>query len=66
MFKGEGLINSRSLSYQSTLPHYENTPMQYTVIFLGCKNDNFLMKKYNIFLIFAQNIDCGYKIEPPH
>ena len=21
--------------------HYENTPMQYTAIFHGCKNDNF-------------------------
>ena len=21
--------------------HYENTPMQYTAIFQGCKNDNF-------------------------
>ena len=26
-------------------------------IFTGKKND--------IFLIFAQNIDCGYKLEPP-
>ena len=24
-----------------TLTHYENTPMQYTVIFHSCKNDNF-------------------------
>ena len=24
------------------------------------------MKNYNIFLIFAQNIDCGYTLEPPH
>ena len=22
-------------------------------------------KKNDIFLIFAQNIDCGYKLEPP-
>ena len=40
--------------------HYTNTPMQYTAIFHGCKNVNFQMKNYNIFLIFAQNIDCGY------
>ena len=40
--------------------HYENTPMQYTAIFRGCKNVNFQMKYFNIFLIFAQNIDCGY------
>ena len=24
------------------------------------QNVNFQMKNYNIFLIFAQNIDCGY------
>ena len=35
-------------------------------IFHGCKNGNFQMKKCDIFLIFAQNIDCGYKLEPPH
>ena len=46
--------------------HYANKPMQYTAIFHGCKNVNFQMKNYNIFLIFAQNIDCGYTLEPPH
>ena len=40
--------------------------MQYTAIFHGCKNDNFQMKNSDIFLIFAQNIDCGYTLEPPH
>ena len=35
-----------------------NTPMQYTAIFDGCKISNFQMKK-DFFLIFAQNIDCG-------
>ena len=24
------------------------------------------MKNCDIFLIFAQNIDCGYTLEPPH
>ena len=46
--------------------HCENTPMQYAAIFRGCKNYNFQMKKCYIFLIFAQNIDCGYTLEPPH
>ena len=46
--------------------HYANTPMQYTAIFHGCKNVHFRMKFLNIFLIFAQNIDCGYTLEPPH
>ena len=46
--------------------HYENTPIQYTVIFHGCKNDYFLMKKCDTLLIFAQNIDRRYTLEPPH
>ena len=30
------------------------------------KIENFQLKKKNdIFLIFAQNIDCGYTLEPP-
>ena len=33
--------------------HYEITPMQYTVIFHGCKNDDFQMKNYDILIIFA-------------
>ena len=40
--------------------------MPYTAIFHGCKNDNFQMKKVDNFLIFAQNIDSGYTLEPPH
>ena len=39
--------------------------MQYTEIFFDCKNENFHWKKFDIFLIFAQNIDCGYTLEPP-
>ena len=49
-----------------TFIHYANTPMQYTAIFHGCKNGNFQMKKCEIFLIFAQNIDREYTLEPPH
>ena len=29
------------------------------------KNENFQIKNSNIFLISAQNIDCGYSLEPP-
>ena len=36
--------------------------MQYTTIFHGCKNVHFPMKIVNIFLIFAQNIYCGYTL----
>ena len=45
--------------------HYANMSVQYTAIFHGCKNANFQMKFFDIFLIFAQNIDCGYTLEPP-
>ena len=43
--------------------HYENTLLQYT--FFGCKNENFHWKNFDIFFIFAQNIDFGYMLEPP-
>ena len=46
--------------------HYANMSVQYTAIFHGYKNDYFQMKNCNYFLIFAQNIDCGYTLEPPH
>ena len=29
------------------------------------KIENFHLKKIDSFLIFAQNIDCGYTLEPP-
>ena len=45
--------------------HYANTPVQYTAILHGCKNVHFQIKFLIIFLIFAQNIDCGYTFEPP-
>ena len=47
------------------LDHYANMSVQYTAIFHGCKNDKFQMIFLYIFLIFAQNIDCGYTLEPP-
>ena len=34
-------------------------------IFFGCKNEKFHWKNFDNFLIFAQNIDCGYTLEPP-
>ena len=57
--------HEEAASRSSSGAHYANTPMQYTAIFHGCKNVNFQVKNYNIFLIFAQNIDCGYTLEPP-
>ena len=45
--------------------HYENMPMQYAEIFLVVKTLKFHKKYFDIFLIFAQNIDCGYTLESP-
>ena len=54
------------VSYDAAqMSHYEKMSMLYTVIFHGCKQDNFQMKKCDVFLIFAQNIDFGYTLEPP-
>ena len=39
--------------------------MQQTDIFLALKIENVQLKSFHIFLIFAQNIDCGYTLEPP-
>ena len=35
-------------------------------IFHGCKNVHFQMKIFNIFLIFAQNIDCEAVLTSTH
>ena len=34
--------------------------MQYMEIFFSCENEKFHEKNFDIFNIFAQNIDCGY------
>ena len=47
------------------LKHYENMPVQIYWEFYHQKNENFQMKNSDIFLISAQNIDCGYSLEPP-
>ena len=33
--------------------------------FLALKTEIFQLKIFDIFLIFAQNIDCGYTLKPP-
>ena len=39
--------------------------MQYIENVLVAKIENFIRIFFYIFLIFAQNIDCGYTLEPP-
>ena len=45
--------------------HYENTPIQIYWKFYNQKQENFQKKNSDIFHISAQNIDCGYALEPP-
>ena len=47
------------------LSHYENTPIQIYWKFYLQKTENFQIKISDIFHISAQNIDCGYSLEPP-
>ena len=47
--------------------HYENTLIQTNWKFHHQKKiENFQIKNTDIFHISAQNIDCGYSLEPPH
>ena len=55
-----------SFPVMKRIKYYVNIPMEYTAIFHDCKNDNFHMINCDIFLMFAQNIDHGYTLEPPH
>ena len=58
-------IATENDSYCCSLPaHYENMFVQYAAISKSGKNDNFRMKI--VIFIFAQNIDRGYTLEPPH
>ena len=45
--------------------HYENTPIQIHWKFYHQKMAIFQIKNSDIFHISAQNIDCGYSLEPP-
>ena len=52
--------------FPANLSLLKHAYIEYTVIFHSIKNDNFLMKNCDVFLFFAQNIDRGYTLEPPH
>ena len=45
--------------------HYENTPIQIYWEFYHQNNENLQIKNSGSFHITAQNIDCGYSLEPP-
>ena len=45
--------------------HYEDMPIQIHWKFYYQKKENFQIKNSDIFHISAQNINCGYPLEPP-
>ena len=51
--------------YEILICHYENTPIQIYRKFHFKKTENFQIKNSDIFHISAQNIYCGYSLEPP-
>ena len=52
-------------SYHMSRSHYENMPIQIYRKFHLQKLKIFRYKNSDIFHISAQNIDCGYSLEPP-
>ena len=59
------LHNRRSPHTIKRYCHYENTPIQIYRQFHLRKLKIFQIKSSDIFHITAQNIDCGYSLEPP-
>ena len=56
----------QTLLYVSAPSNYENTPIQIYCKFYKNKKKKFSDKKNSDnFHISAQNIDCGYSLEPP-
>ena len=53
------------LRFNATSTHYEDMPIQKYRNFHLQKIENFQIKNSDIFHTFAQNIDCGYSLEPP-
>ena len=56
---------SSYLGYSVGDYHYEKMPIQIYRKFNLQKTENFQTKNFDIFHISAQNIDCGYSLEPP-
>ena len=53
------------MTFRKITFHHENKPIQIYWKFYHQKKWNFSDKYSNIFPISAQNIDCGYLLEPP-
>ena len=60
-------VLSTEYTFSGRKNHYVLRKLAHAIYrdFLAVKNENFQQKKFDIFLIFAQNIDCGYTLELP-
>ena len=60
-------MTQESLNFHFSIQayHYENLPMQYIGMFIVYPAVKIHWKKFTVFNIFAQNIDCGYTLELP-
>ena len=56
-----GFEKKKVSSFQSLRKHAYSNILK----ILPPKNENFQINFFNIFHISAQNIDCGYSLEPP-
>ena len=65
-FECQNMISNIRMRYSAQIRITKTCPCIKQQIFHGCEKDNFQMKNSDVFLIFAQNIDCGYTLEPPH
>ena len=60
-----GTLRKHTYSNLGPNNHYENMPIQIYRKIAAPKIENFQIKSSDIFQISAQNIDCGYSLEPP-
>ena len=47
-------------------PNAKKAWEQIAIIVTSCRNDNFQIKNSDIIFIFAQSVNYGYLLEPPH
>ena len=75
IFNQKKMFSLLTVSANRIYPKYLNTSASFHIItktrlfeytkILPPKNENFQLKISDIFHISAQNIDCGYSLEPP-
>ena len=59
-------LQPNSLFCCLVIAHYQNTPIQIYGNFYNQIKEKNQTKNTDIFHISAQNIDCGYSLEPPN